>query len=362
MLGSDPIDRLVLRSVNVLTLAFPFNGLVSCISWFPPDRRLERMAEAARQVAEDIKPMATKRHKNQRFSFCAFLCFLWPFSIAAARAETLTIATYNVANYNIVDRMTEDGFRPQYPKPEAEKAALRRVIRDLDADVLALQEMGDAPFLRELQRDLRSEGCEYPHATVFEFGEEPRHVAVLSRRPFTAERRHADLEFKYFDGREPVRRGLLEVRVATAAGELTLFVVHLKSRYTDRADDPMSAVRRTAEATAVRDRILEVFPSPASARFLILGDFNAAPRDRPVQAMLMRGQREISELLPATDSRGEAWTHAYRRDDSYSRVDHVLVSPALRTAVVGRAARIHDGPGVREASDHRPVVVTLLLE
>jgi endonuclease/exonuclease/phosphatase family metal-dependent hydrolase len=64
-------------------------------------------------------------------------------------------------------------------------------------------------------------------------------------------------------------------------------------------------------------------------------------------------------LLPAADSRGELWTHAFRREESYSRVDHIFVSPALRSAVQNGAARIYDGPGVREASDHRPVVVTL---
>jgi endonuclease/exonuclease/phosphatase family metal-dependent hydrolase len=61
------------------------------------------------------------------------------------------------------------------------------------------------------------------------------------------------------------------------------------------------------------------------------------------------------------DSRGESWTHAYRKNDTYTRVDHVLVSAALRPAVVGGSARIYDGAGWREASDHRPVIVTLEL-
>jgi hypothetical protein len=41
-----------------------------------------------------------------------------------------------------------------------------------------------------------------------------------------------------------VKRGLLEITLATTAGDLTLFGLHLKSRFTDRPDDPMSAVRR----------------------------------------------------------------------------------------------------------------------
>ena len=59
------------------------------------------------------------------------------------------------------------------------------------------------------------------------------------------------MEIKYFGQKERVKRGLLEVRFAWGGGELTVFGLHLKSRYTDRPDDPLSAIRRAAEATAV---------------------------------------------------------------------------------------------------------------
>jgi len=283
-------------------------------------------------------------------------------TLTSGRGETLTIATYNVENYGVADRMTENGYRKEYPKPEAQKEALRKVIRAVDADVWVLQEIGGAEYVRELQRDLRREGTDYPHAAVIEAADEARRVAVLSRRAFADVVEHRDLEFGYFGGMEKVKRGLIEVRFATAAGEVTLFGVHLKSRYTDRADDPRSAIRREGEATAIRDAVLRRFPEPAKARFLIVGDFNDDRASRALQRMRKRGEVTIAELLPAQDSRGEAWTHVYRKEDSYTRVDHVLVSPGLAGAVRGEAARIFDGDGVRDASDHRPVVVTLELE
>ncbi len=277
------------------------------------------------------------------------------------RAETLTIATYNVENYTLTDRMTPGGYRPDYPKPEASKQALRTVLRAIDADVLALQEMGGRAFLEELRRDLATEGLVYPHAEILETGDEPRFVAVLSRRPFTSVRHHTDLAFRYFGSEETVRRGLLEVRFASDGGELTLFVAHLKSRFTERKDDPMSALRRAGEAEAVRDRILALFPSPAASRFLLVGDFNDGPGSRPVRAVLARGRTIIAELVPVADSRGETWTHRYRKEDSYTRVDHVFISPepSLRAALRNGRALIYDGVGVNDASDHRPVVVIL---
>jgi endonuclease/exonuclease/phosphatase family metal-dependent hydrolase len=276
-----------------------------------------------------------------------------------ARAETLTIATYNVENYVAANRLVDGVYREGYPKPEAAKTALRRVIRELDAEVIALQEVGPLPYLIELQRDLKSEGLDYPHAAWLEAADRERHVAVLSKRPFVAVSKHAELSFTYFKAREVVKRGLLEVRVATEGGELTLFVVHLKSRFTERADDPESALRRAGEAVAVRDRVLDVFPEPTAARFLIVGDCNDAPGSRPLRAMLARGRTAICEMLPASDSRGETWTHFYRKADSYSRVDYVLVSPGLKTQVVNGSARILDTPETREASDHRPVLVQI---
>ena len=272
---------------------------------------------------------------------------------------TLSIATYNVANYNLTDRQIEGAFMTQYPKPEREKSALRRVIRALDADVLALQEVGGEAFVRELRRDLRADGLDYAHAYVLEANDEARRVAVLSREPFTSIGRHTDLEFKYFEGRELVKRGMLEVRFATAAGELTLFVVHLKSRLTERRDDPAAELRRGREATAARDRILELFPEPATARFVIAGDFNEGPQGRPVRAFSERGPLEIARLVPAMDSRGETWTHLYRRNDEYSRVDFVMVSPPLQPMVRDGQGSILDGDLVLRASDHRPVKVVL---
>lgn len=278
---------------------------------------------------------------------------------AGARADTLAIATYNVENYGSANRMTEAGFRPDYPKPEAQKEALRRVIRDLRADVLVLQEMGGPAHLEELRRDLRSEGWDYPHAALATAGDPERRLAVLSQRPLLAVVTHDDLSFPYLGGRETVKRALLEATIETDAGAVTVFALHLKSRFTERSDDPLSAQRRAAEATAIRDRILRRFPAPTTARFVVLGDCNDHRTSRTLAFLQRRGRTEIAVLLAAADSRGEVWSHAFRREETYSRVDHILVSPGLRPSVVAGAARIYDGPGVGAASDHRPIVVVL---
>ena len=277
----------------------------------------------------------------------------------AVGAESITVGTYNLANYNLTNRQIEGAFLTAYPKPEHEKTALRRVLHHLDVDVLALQEIGGEDFLRELQRDLKREGLDYPFTEVLDAADDQRKVAVLSRRPLTHVGRHTDLDFKYFEGRESVKRGMLEVRFDTEAGEVALFVVHLKSRLTELRADPQAKERRGKEATAARNRILQLYPDSETARFIIAGDFNEGTLQRPVRAFSRIGERVISELVPAADTRGETWTHLYRRNDEYSRVDFIMISPILRGTVRNGRGVVSDHPDVLSASDHRPVVATL---
>lgn len=280
-------------------------------------------------------------------------------AFASTPISTLRIATYNLENYTLANRMTESGFKLEYPKPEEAKRALLATLKVLDADVLILQEMGSIPYLLELQHDLRMLGIPYPYSHLVPAGDASRHLAALSRLPWKQATSHCDLDFKYFAGRERIKRGLLEIEFQTRAGPLTVWGVHLKSRFTDRPDDPQSALRRAGEAVAVREAILRRHPPGCGDRYLLVGDFNDVRHARPLRACLARGQTPISTLLAARDSRGELWTRFHRKDDSYERVDFILCSSTLLPAVKDGTAQLCDAPSVRLASDHRPVFVSL---
>jgi endonuclease/exonuclease/phosphatase family metal-dependent hydrolase len=295
---------------------------------------------------------------------CRFVFFrgLLAWLLLAGWVQALTVATYNVENYTLANRMVDGVYREAYPKPEKERTALRQVIGTIAPDVLAVCEMGPQAFLDEFQRELKQAGLDYPHAVLLDAADADRHVAVLSKVPFKAVRRHADLSFTYFGQREQVKRGALEVILATDQGDLSVFVLHLNSKYTERKDDPEAALQRALEAEAVRDLVLARFPDPATAKFIICGDWNDTRGTRPVRALQKKGDTVIGELLRAEDSRGEAWTHYFRREDLYSRIDYILVSPGLKPFVAEVGSKIFDGAGTAEASDHRPVVAELSLK
>lgn len=282
--------------------------------------------------------------------------------VSAIASAAITVATLNVENYTLADRMVDGVFRSAYPKPESEKAAVRQIVAGINPDILAIQEMGPQPYLDEFQRELKRSGQNFPHTVLLEAGDPDRHVAILSKIPFKQVKRHTKVPLMYFGHPDIVKRGVLEATFATTEGDMSIFVVHLKSKRTERKDDPEAALQRAAEAEAVRDLVLSRHPEPTKARFLVCGDWNDTRGTRPIRAMLARGETTLGELITATDSRGETWTHYFRREDSYTRIDYFMVSPVLKSFVENGRARIHDGIAPLQGSDHRAVYLKLRLD
>lgn len=287
-----------------------------------------------------------------------FLCLFSCFALTPLIGETLRVATYNVKNYNLEHRFIDGRREASYPKPEKEKIALRQVIKVLNADVLALQEIGGAPFVAELQSDLARDGCPYPHSVTLPGPDEKRQLAILSRRPFSTIHRFPEIPVRYQRTDNLVSRGLLGITIATNEGPLSIYTLHLKSRLTDNKNDPAATAQRLAEAKAIQQTIAHRQNVAKEKHFLLLGDCNDSPTSLPLRH-LAQAQRKspFLLLLEPTDSRSEVWTYHNARDGFYSRSDYLLVSPALQPFL--RQNAILDTPETRPASDHRPVYLEL---
>ena len=276
-------------------------------------------------------------------------------------AEELRIATYNLNNYLVTDRYVDGRWRPSYPKPEREKAIVRQIIKEVSPDVLVLQEMGSMDFLHELRADMGREDIHYDYFEHMEGEDQNRYLAVLSKRPPKAVFKHKDLNFKYFEGREVVKRGMLEMTFELTCGtNLQLFALHLKSRYTDKKEDLQSNLRRLREAEACRNRIIERTHYLGADKYLIVGDFNDHPSSATMRRFYRRGNLEIGALVPAADSRGELWTYFYEKESRYESVDGFVASPAFMAMIKSRCAKIVDSLGALTGSDHRMVYFDLM--
>jgi endonuclease/exonuclease/phosphatase family metal-dependent hydrolase len=252
-------------------------------------------------------------------------------------------------------------WRPSYPKPEREKTIIRQIIKEVSPDVLVLQEMGSIAFLDELRADMAREGILYDYWAHMEGADQNRYLAVLSKRAPKAVLKHKDLNFKYFEGREVVKRGMLEMTFELTCGtKFQLFALHLKSRYTDKKEDLQSNLRRVREAEACRNRIIERTHDLGADKYLIVGDFNDHPSSATVRRFYRRGNLEIGALVPAADSRGELWTYFYEKESRYESVDGFVASSAFMPMIKSRRAKIVDSLGAITGSDHRMVYLDLM--
>lgn len=294
------------------------------------------------------------------------LAAAWLLATGDGAAERFSVATYNVENYL-------DGPVPgRTAKPVEAKAKVRDTLLTLRADVVALQEMGSTNALLELRASLQTAGLDYPHWEHITGRDTNIHVAVLSRFPIVARRPHTDDSFLLNGRRFRVSRGFVELDIqVTPQFQLTLLAAHLKSkRSVPEADQ---AELREQEALLLREKIDARLTTNPDAPLLVLGDLNDTRAAKPIRTIIGRARNALVDLRPEEATRAApdaplqrlganvTWTYFYNREDAYSRFDYVLVNRALAARVVPEQTCVLALPWWREASDHRPVLVTFSL-
>ncbi len=182
---------------------------------------------------------------------------------ATVYARSFKIASYNVENlFDMVNNGSEyDQYIPgEYGWNEKilriKVANLARVISELNADVIALQEVETSRALRRLQRALKARGTHYPYQTIAEAKPSAVKCAVLSKFPIS-------------DTQEIIvkkgSRTILQVTLSVDNRPFILFINHWKSKR-----GPES--RRILYARALKVKINAL---PPKTDFIVLGDFNS---------------------------------------------------------------------------------------
>jgi endonuclease/exonuclease/phosphatase family metal-dependent hydrolase len=288
--------------------------------------------------------------------------FLYSISFAA---ETFRVATYNVENY--LDQPTETRH---VIKSDEAKAKVRESIKAMNPDVIALEEMGSTNALLELRASLKNEGCDFPFWEHVSGADTNIHVAVLSKFPIVARHPHTNDEFLLDGKRFRVERGFAEVEIQAATNfTFTLIAAHLKSKLTTPNAD--QAEERLGEAKVLRGIIDEHFKANLNAKLIVLGDFNDTKDSDAIKSIIGRGKFKLTDTRPAErnsdnapaqppyfEPRNVAWTYFYGADDSYSRIDYILLSPAMAHNWLTNESYALTIPNWGIGSDHRPIVAT----
>jgi endonuclease/exonuclease/phosphatase family metal-dependent hydrolase len=300
----------------------------------------------------------------------------------------LRLATFNLLDF----------FDPSCPEEaglvEDKLQNIAAILRRADADVVALQEVGSEALLGRLT-GLALADMGYRSTTLAAPDRRGIRNAIVSRLPVLEARVHAASSLPFprmvdgdpppFDGRIPLRRGVVHVRVdAGALGPVDVLTLHFKSKLgapmkTSEGvdiDDPSprgraeaelrSLVQRSAEALFVRGAVDELLREP-DRQVCVMGDFNDGLYELPVR--IVRGaMRDVDPGLVLTGAadrvppdRRFSVMHGGRRD----LIDHILCSASLAArlggaAILNEALRDH-GPPMPDAppapdSDHALVV------
>jgi endonuclease/exonuclease/phosphatase family metal-dependent hydrolase len=297
---------------------------------------------------------------------CLFLSSLFC-GASFLHTETFRVATYNLESY--LDEPT--ATRPV--KSVQAKAKVRECIRALQPDVIALQEMGKLSALDELQQSLKTEGLDLPYAEHISGFDTNIHIAILSKFPFVARRSHTNENFLLGGRRFRVSRGFGEVDIQVNAHySFTLLTAHLKSKRTSAEAD--EAELRLEEAKLLREKIDAQLDLHPNVNLVVLGDFNDSKEAASTKAIVGRGKRKLVDTRPA-EGNGESssatvggelravnWTHYYGKEDTFSRIDFILLSPGMAREWMTNETFVLATNGWGLASDHRPLVATFQAE
>jgi len=276
--------------------------------------------------------------------------------------ESFRLATYNLENY------VNEGSSIR-KKSETSKEKVCEIVLAIRPDVLAVQEIGGASALMQLQEALRSGGLELPHTELVEGFDKAIQVAVLSRFPMVRRHSHTNENFLLRGRRFHSSRGFAEVTIRANSGyEFTLFTAHLKSKRASADAD--EAELRFEESKLLRSKITACLERNPLGNVVVAGDLNDTKDSPAVRIIIGKGKHRLTDTHPyerngdkvdsnsSEEGRNISWTHFYSKQDTYSRIDYVLINQAMVPEWVRGETYVAALPNWGIASDHRPVVVT----
>lgn len=277
--------------------------------------------------------------------FLAIVFFLFTALLGGTEVK---IASYNVENlFDLVDDGTE--YEEYIPNTSwgwdasMQRIKLRntaQVLRDMQADIVGLQEIESEQALKDLRAELNRQGLYYPYYAFSRGKNTTVSVALLSRYPIKSVLNHSPGAHRAF-------RNIMEAKVEIEGRPLRVFVNHWKSK-----SGPES--KRLQSAKLLSQRLAQL---DEGEEYVLLGDFNSHYEEHRTFLKSRRhndtnGITGINHILGTIDEAGnplpysalkqcngclynpwyevpesKRWSHQYKKH--YEGLDHILIPPSL---------------------------------
>ena len=283
--------------------------------------------------------------------------------VLARPEELIEVPSFRIASYNLHNLFGEapdvHSSRPSPPASEEQLSALAKMIKDLDADAIAFQEVQNERVLSDLFRKKINPKLEKESrftSFICNPSHDPRgiNVALATRLAVNGTMSFKEREFGSLEAKaKKFSRDLLGVDMyATPTYRFIFFVAHLKSKM--GGED--SEFKRSLEASEIRD-ILEK-PTFGGHPFIkqdivVAGDMNDDPDTRTIEILRGKEPALLRDMLADVDPNYTYPTHTrYKK----TRLDYIFASGSIRLTDL----RIHrENAAAAEASDHYPVSATV---
>jgi len=284
-------------------------------------------------------------------SLCGLLgAMLWGSTVFSTEPspsnEPFRVVSWNVENF--FDVYDDPYSRDQVTKPayvsEGRQKNVAAVLKELNADVVALQEVENRYLLQEFVDKYLPE---MRYQVVLVEGNDTRgiDVALLSKIPIEEVATYQHRRFQSSAGEiMGFRRDLLRVKLG-APYNGDIYVVHLKSQFGDKVAD----VVREAEATEMVKIMAENGAGNPDYRAMITGDFNEVP-DMPTLDIFRNSG--LVDVMEGSEK------YSYNKKPYLTRIDYGLMTPE-RQKDLGRAEILDElgDHNLRACSDHFPLLL-----
>lgn len=217
---------------------------------------------------------------------------------------------------------------------ETAKQITAQAIKEVNADIMALQEIESLPVLDAFNSRYLAQS-RYRHRILIDsFDPRSIDVAILSRYPIVSVRSHRH-ERNAANTAWLFSRDCLEVSIDISGRQLVLYVNHFKSMVEGRDQTREKRKEQVDRVAAIVDEKWGAMDYQGN--FVVLGDFNDYKEGNTALTSLIQhpGLEDIVNRLP-TD---EQWTHFFAGGNEYKQLDYLLLSRSL-------AARNQAPPGI----------------
>lgn len=269
------------------------------------------------------------------------------FGVSLMSSTTFKLATYNVENLFDLKKSGRE-YEEYIPNNRhgwnrkaytAKLNNIARVIKDIDADIIALEEIESYQALHDLKVVLKRKGLYYPYSAFAGRKNTTVKNALLSKYKILYSK-------ELFVSSNRKYRSILEVKLKVASEDLYVFVNHWKAK-----SGPES--RRVVSAKALRYRLNQLGHDKP---IVLVGDFNSDYKEFKTFLKKRRfnnthGKTGINHVLKTVEGsklvtldelththkyysnlwlelpKNERWSHQYGKQ--YEALDSIIISPGL---------------------------------